>query len=77
MSPTALGNGTLPRGPLRIPKVMIPATRAFQQPARSGAHGFRSHRLRSSLMVCKYCRIRTNSFKPFKKFKSFNATFYG
>jgi hypothetical protein len=40
------------------PRVMIPATRAFHQAARSGAHGFRSHRLRSLLMVCKYRRIR-------------------
>src|SRR5262249_18972821 len=29
------------------PRVMIPATCAFHQTARSGAHGFRSHRLRS------------------------------
>src|SRR5262244_3120970 len=42
------------------PRVMIPATRAFHQTARSGAHGFRSHRLRSLLMLCKYCRIRVN-----------------
>src|SRR5262249_55804441 len=27
------------------PRVMIPATFAFHQTARSGAHGFRSHRL--------------------------------
>src|SRR5215471_9038393 len=40
------------------PTVMIPPTRAFHQTARSGAHGFRSHRLRSLLMLCKYCRIR-------------------
>src|SRR5215831_16350952 len=43
------------------PRVMIPATRAFHQTARSGAHGFRSHRLRPLLMLCKYCRIRVNS----------------
>src|SRR5262245_28285807 len=42
------------------PKVMIPATRAFHQTARLGAHGFRSHRLRPLLMLCKYCRIRVN-----------------
>src|SRR5215510_10894184 len=42
------------------PRVMIPATRAFHQTARSGAHGFRSHRLRPLLMLCKYCRIRAN-----------------
>jgi len=43
------------------PRVMIPATRAFHQTARSGAHGFRSHRLRSLLVLCKYCRIRVNA----------------
>src|SRR5215467_7544266 len=43
------------------PRVMIPATRAFHQTALSGAHGFRSHRLRLLLMLCKYCRIRVNS----------------
>ena|SRR5215813_7582016 len=40
------------------PRVMISATRTFYQTACSGAHGFRSHRLRSLFMLCKYCRIR-------------------
>ena len=39
---------------------MIPATRAFHQTVPSGAHGFRSHRLRPLLMLCKYCRIRVS-----------------
>src|SRR5215813_9968120 len=60
MSPVALGNGTLPRGHSTSPRVMIPATRAFHQTARSSAHAFRSQRLRPLLMVCKYCRIRAN-----------------
>src|SRR5262249_23379334 len=42
------------------PRVMIPATRAFHQTARPGGHGLRSHRLRSLLMQCKYCRTRVN-----------------
>src|SRR5215510_16450582 len=42
------------------PRVMIPATRAFHQTAHSGAHGFRSHRLRSLLMLRKYYRIGAN-----------------
>src|SRR5262249_34440166 len=39
------------------PRVMIPATRAFHQTARSGAQGFRSHRLRSLLVLCGRCFI--------------------
>src|SRR5215468_6944525 len=39
------------------PRVMIPAARAFHQTACSGAHGFRSHRLRSLLMLCKHYQI--------------------
>jgi hypothetical protein len=42
------------------PRVMIPATRAFHQTARSGAHGFRSRRPRSLLTVLRFCRIRDN-----------------
>src|SRR5215471_4536919 len=44
------------------PRVMIPAIRAFHQTARSRAHGFRSHRLRSLFMLCKYCRIRVSPY---------------
>src|SRR5215831_9445735 len=44
------------------PRVMIPAIRAFHQTARSGAHGFRSHRLRSLFMLCKYCRTRVSPY---------------
>jgi hypothetical protein len=58
MSPVALGNGTLPRGPLHIPEGDDSCDPCLPQTARSGAHGFRSHRLRSLLMVCKYRRIR-------------------
>ena len=36
--------------------------RAFHQTARSGAHGFRSHRLRSLLVLRKYCQIRLSEF---------------
>src|SRR5215475_958171 len=46
------------------PRVMIPVTRAFHETTRSGAHGFRSHRLRSLFMLCKYCRIRVKSSFP-------------
>src|SRR5207253_10191532 len=34
-----------------------------QQPARSGAHGFRSHRSRSLLTLHRFCRIRVNSYE--------------
>src|SRR5215831_14773142 len=37
---------------------MICAIGAIDQPARSGAHDFRSHRPRSLLMLRKFCRIR-------------------
>src|SRR5262245_27715921 len=66
------------------PRVMIPATRAFHQTARSGAHGFRSHRLRPLLILCKYCRIRANSVpangsyrseEPFYFFSALKAGF--
>src|SRR5262249_56370378 len=40
---------------------MIDAVSAFAQPARSGAHGFRSHLPRSLLTLCKFCRIRVSS----------------
>jgi hypothetical protein len=60
MSPVALGNGTLPRGPLHIPEGDDSGDPTFHQTACSGAHGFRSHRLRPLLMLCKYCRIRAN-----------------
>ena len=59
MSPTAVGNRTLPRGPPRNPlRVMFRAVGACEQPVRSGAHGLRSHRPRSLLSVRKACRIR-------------------
>ena len=61
MSPTTVGNRTLPRRPHRNPlRVMFRAVGACEQPARSGAHGFRSHRLRSLLSVRKFCRIRVS-----------------
>jgi hypothetical protein len=41
-----------------IPWVMIRVIDACEQPARSGAHGFRSHRPRSLLTLRKFCRIR-------------------
>jgi hypothetical protein len=37
---------------------------ACEQPARSGAHGFRSHRPRSLLTLRKFCRIRADSSGP-------------
>ena len=40
---------------------MIHAARAFEQPARSDAHGLRSHRSRLLLMLHKFCRIGVNS----------------
>ena len=45
------------------PGVMIRVIDACEQPARSGAHGFRSHRPRSLLTLRKFCRIRVNSQK--------------
>jgi hypothetical protein len=39
---------------------MIRVIDACEQPARSGAHGFRSHRPRSLLTLRKFCRIRVN-----------------
>ena len=39
---------------------MIRAVRGFEQPERSGAHGFRSHLPRSLLTLRKFCRIRAN-----------------
>jgi hypothetical protein len=52
MSPTAVGNRTLPREPPRNPlRVMFRTVGACEQPVRSGAHGFRSHRLRSLLSL--------------------------
>src|SRR5262245_42735255 len=44
-----------PHSPLRV---MIRAVRPFEQPERSGAHGFRSHLLRSLLTMRNFCRIR-------------------
>jgi hypothetical protein len=43
------------------PGVMIGMIDACEQPARSGAHGFRSHRSRSLLTLRKFCRIRASS----------------
>src|SRR5262245_33325077 len=43
---------------------MIPADPCLPPNARSGAHGFRSHRLRSLLVLCKYCRIRARVSGP-------------
>jgi hypothetical protein len=40
------------------PEVMIRVIDACEQPARSAAHGFRSHRPRSLLTLRKFCRIR-------------------
>src|SRR5262249_40479212 len=58
MSPAAWAMGHYLEGHSASPRVMIPATRTFHQTACSGAYGFRSHRLRSLLMLCKHCRIR-------------------
>jgi hypothetical protein len=44
------------------PGVMIRVIDACEQPARSGAHGFRSHRPGSLLTLRKFCRIRAISF---------------
>jgi hypothetical protein len=58
MSPTAVGNRTLPCGPPRNPlRVMFRAAGACEQPVRSGAHGFRPPRLRSLLSPRKFCRV--------------------
>ena len=43
------------------PGVMIRVIYACEQPARSGAHGFRSHRPGSLLTLRKFCRIRVKS----------------
>jgi len=40
--------------------VMIRVIDACEQPARSGAHGFRSHRPGSLLTLRKFCRIRVS-----------------
>ena len=62
MSPTAVDNGTPPLGSPRNPlRVMFRAVSAFEHPARSSAHGFRSHRPRLLLALRKFCRIRVNS----------------
>ena len=62
MSPTAVGNRTLPRGPPRNPlRVMFRAVGACEQHVRSGARGFPSHRLRSLLSIRKFCRLRVNA----------------
>ena len=45
-------------------RVMTRAVSAFEQPARSGAHGFRSHLPRSLLTLRKFCRIRVSSTPP-------------
>ena len=69
MSPTAVGNRTLPRGPPRNPlKVMFRAVGACEQPVRSGARGLWSHRLRSLLSVRNFCRIR--AVRPAGRFSS-------
>jgi hypothetical protein len=52
MSPTAVGNRTLPRRPPRNPlTVMFRAVGACKQPVRSSAHRFRAHRFRSLLFA--------------------------
>jgi hypothetical protein len=40
--------------------VMFRAVGACEQSLRSGAHGLRSHRLRSLLSIRKFCRTRVN-----------------
>src|SRR5262245_47988828 len=41
---------------------MFRAVGAFEHPARSSAHGFRSHRHRLLLALRKFCRIRANDY---------------
>ncbi len=51
---------------------MLRAFGACEQPVRSGAHGLRSHRLRSLLSSRKFCRIRVG----YKALRCFMASAY-
>jgi hypothetical protein len=66
MSPTALGNRTLPPGPPRNPlRVMFCIVGPCEQPIRSGAHGCRSHRLGALLSARNFCQISVTIAKHF------------
>jgi hypothetical protein len=53
------------------PGVMIRVIDACEQPARSGTHGFRSHRPRSLLTLRKFCRIRAKCLKRMVRGRGF------